>query len=161
MYGDSKLLGFSEKTFVNFYTMKKDWMDKGLIPPLDVSSEANNIQIQKGKAGMQVIWTNVYSEYCKTAGKQLAMIPMPGAKKTKAMSISSAQDICMASGSKNKDAAAAFINYIINDVDANKVLNAERGIPVPSKVRDSLKSASDETNKAEADFKQIGRAHVY
>ena len=144
MYGTSNILGFTEKTFVDFYTMKKDWMKAGLIPPLDVSSEANNIQIEKGKAGMQIIWTNVYGEYCKTAGKKLTLIPLPEAKTTKAMSISSSQDICMSASTENKPVAAAFINYIINDIDANNVLNGERGIPVSSKVRDSLKASADE-----------------
>ncbi len=43
------------------------------------------------------------------------------------------------SHSKNPEEAAKFIDYFTNSVDANKVLLGERGIPISSVVRDSLK----------------------
>ena len=38
----------------------------------------------------------------------------------------------MSSKSENKEAAAKLIDFLINDVEANKLLKAERGIPASS-----------------------------
>jgi multiple sugar transport system substrate-binding protein len=45
--------------------------------------------------------------------------------------------------SKHPKEAAMFIDYFTNDVEANKVLAAERGVPISSKVRDAMKSTLD------------------
>lgn len=50
--------------------------------------------------------------------------------------------------SPNQKAAAEFISYFVNDLEAAKVLGTERGIPESSKVRDALSGTLDETGKA-------------
>ena len=43
------------------------------------------------------------------------------------------------SQAKEPEAAAMFIDYFTNNVDANEVLFAERGVPISSEIRDALK----------------------
>ena len=43
------------------------------------------------------------------------------------------------SQAKEPDAAAMFIDFFTNDVAANEILFAERGVPVSSEIRDALK----------------------
>lgn len=42
-------------------------------------------------------------------------------------------------GSKHPKEAAMFIDYFNNDLEANKVLAAERGVPISSKLREAMK----------------------
>jgi multiple sugar transport system substrate-binding protein len=43
-------------------------------------------------------------------------------------------------GSKHPKEAAMFIDYFTNDLEANKVLAAERGVPIAAHVRDGMKA---------------------
>lgn len=45
----------------------------------------------------------------------------------------------IAKNSKAKEEAAKFINFWVNDIEANKIIMGERGVPVSSKVKEALK----------------------
>jgi multiple sugar transport system substrate-binding protein len=45
----------------------------------------------------------------------------------------------IASNSKHKEEAAKFINFFVNDVEANKLIKGDRGVPVAGKVKEALK----------------------
>jgi multiple sugar transport system substrate-binding protein len=46
--------------------------------------------------------------------------------------------ISMLSASQNKDLSARFIDFFVNDVEANRILMAERGVPIPTNIRNDL-----------------------
>jgi multiple sugar transport system substrate-binding protein len=54
--------------------------------------------------------------------------------------------------SANKDEAIKFINYFLNDLEANQVLLAERGIPIVPKVRNALKGMVTPVNQQIFEF---------
>ncbi|HYH03309.1 MAG TPA: sugar ABC transporter substrate-binding protein, partial [Bacillota bacterium] len=49
--------------------------------------------------------------------------------------------------SAHKDEAIKFVNYFLTDIEANKVLLAERGIPIVPAVRTALYNMVDPVNK--------------
>ena len=57
------------------------------------------------------------------------------------------QFFSVTSQSKNKVEAAKFIDFFTNNIDANLILNAERGVPVAAKVRNALKQTVSPINK--------------
>ncbi|AYG67829.1 MULTISPECIES: ABC transporter substrate-binding protein [unclassified Rhizobium] len=57
--------------------------------------------------------------------------------------------------SANKDAAVAFVNYLVENSDGAKTLGVERGVPASPKIRDLLTLDLDETSKKVVDY--IGR----
>jgi multiple sugar transport system substrate-binding protein len=52
------------------------------------------------------------------------------------------QFISITTQSKNPDHAAKFVDFITNDVDANKILLGERGVPIAAPVLEAVKSLS-------------------
>ena len=54
------------------------------------------------------------------------------------MTIQSSQMFCLSNTSKNIEEAAKFLNFFINSVEANEILQAERGVPIVSNVREAL-----------------------
>lgn len=151
-YDATKGIGFDEKTFESFFTLKKKWIQEGLVPPLDESSQSNNVQLYKGKSAIYVLWTNNFESACKNSGKSLQLIPLPGPNAKKGMSIRSSQDMCISSKSSHKDVDASFLNYFINDIAANQVLNAERGMPAPTAVKEKLSQNFTPALKAEVSY---------
>ncbi len=58
----------------------------------------------------------------------------------------------IAETSKNKEAAAKFIDWFINSEEANEILMAERGIPVNTKIADFVKGKVDEVTAQVFDY---------
>src|SRR5665647_67043 len=54
--------------------------------------------------------------------------------------------------SKSVDMAVKFLDFFTNDIEANKVLAGERGVPISSKVRDALKPTLNDTGKIVFDY---------
>ncbi len=54
------------------------------------------------------------------------------------------QFFSVTTNAKNPDLAVAFLNYLINDIDANTLLLAERGVPASSVVAGAIKDAVSE-----------------
>lgn len=58
----------------------------------------------------------------------------------------------VAGTSANKDAAASFLSFFVNDPEAAKLLGVERGIPCSAAVRDAVSPTLDETNQIALNF---------
>ena len=54
--------------------------------------------------------------------------------------------------SQNKEAAAAFLSYFVNDVEAGKVLGVERGIPCSAAVREAVAPTLSEQDQISLNF---------
>ncbi|MNN10935.1 putative ABC transporter substrate-binding protein YesO [compost metagenome] len=139
-----------EKTYVSFYTMKKRLIKEGLIPPIDVVKAQKGIedsQTVKGKAAISYVFNNQLAQIEKAAGKDLQLIPLPGPNQEKGYDVRAGLHFAISASSKHKEEAAKFINWFINDPDANKILNGERGVPVSSEIRNILGESADPVQK--------------
>ncbi len=58
----------------------------------------------------------------------------------------------MASTSAQKEAAADFISFFVNDIEAGKILQVERGIPCSAAVREAVAPLLDEQNQVALNF---------
>jgi multiple sugar transport system substrate-binding protein len=58
----------------------------------------------------------------------------------------------MASTSAVKEQAADFISFFVNDIEAGKILQVERGIPCSAAVRDAITPLLDDQNKISLNF---------
>ena len=86
------------------------------------------------------------SEACAANGVtlKLALLPKLTSSSQSGMLVRSSQMVSMAKSSKNKEAAAMLIDYLVNNISANEILNGERGVPANAKVLSALAAKSDE-----------------
>lgn len=94
-------------------------------------------------------FSNQFVSIAKAAGRDLAMCMYPKAAdaSTQPMYLKPSQFFSIAETSKNKDEAAKFLNWFTNDVDCNKILMGERGVPVNTDVAEAIKDALDDNSK--------------
>ena len=59
---------------------------------------------------------------------------------------------CIGKTSKNPDAAAAFIDFFVNDLEAGKVLGVERGVPVNLSIREIVVPLVDEVPRMTIEY---------
>ena len=62
--------------------------------------------------------------------------------------------------SDKKEEAAKFINFFINDVEANKILNADRGVPVNNEVLAAMKETVDEATLKMFEYVEFVTPHT-
>jgi multiple sugar transport system substrate-binding protein len=111
--------------------------------------------ISKGTAWNAFYWSNQHIGHINAAKRPLDYYIFPSNSGNKApygTYLKPSQFISILSASKNQDLAAKFVNFFVNDLEANRILLAERGIPAPSSVRDDLASRVDPNMKYLFDF---------
>ena len=86
-------------------------------------------------------YSNQYIAVLNAAGRPLAMTMYPKMDDatTQPMFLKPSLFFSVAESSTNKKEAAAFIDWFTNSVEANKILGAERGIPISIVVADGIK----------------------
>ncbi|MCD8000162.1 MAG: extracellular solute-binding protein [Clostridiales bacterium] len=144
-------------TFASYMQMIKDLTDAGSYPDAGAIKEIKDIEgdyLVTEDAAMTWVASNQIASIVNAAGREIKIAPVPRITKdgSYGMGVQSSQQLCMAKSSKNKEEAAKFINYFVNDIEANKVLNGERGVPIMSKVRDVVMEQADDSSKMIYDF---------
>lgn len=144
MYGaDGASLGYTDdKPFIDFYTMYKKWYDSGYLLPLDKLAQKKGTpeddEVALGNAVSSNGWSNQYILVNTAAKRSLDILPIPGWNLNKALYLKPSMFWTVAKSSKVKEEAVKFVDFLINDIDANKIIKGERGVPVSSKVKEAL-----------------------
>jgi multiple sugar transport system substrate-binding protein len=103
----------------------------------------------RGKAATAITTSNQLVTYQALVKDKLgiSIFPMIAPKTAGGHYRNSSQFFSVASTSKAKDDAIAFINFFVNDLKAGAALGVERGVPVASKVRDAIGPDLDEQSR--------------
>ena len=154
-----KKLGYDDDSFfVDFYSMFIDLMKEGVIAPAEVSLEIGknleNFLITRQEAAMTPILSNQIVAITAAAGRPLNMTIWPNSKnQVKGGNyVRASQQFAVANNTKYPEWAVKFLDFIINDLEANKILLAERGVPISSKLREELKPFLGDPQKKMFDF---------
>ncbi|WP_338131192.1 ABC transporter substrate-binding protein [Cohnella rhizosphaerae] len=141
---DGTKLGYDDdQLFIDYYKKYQEWYDKGYTLSLDKLSQSKGTPeedlVALGTALSSNQWSNQFIGLSAAAKRDLDLLPIPGWDTNKALFLKPSMYFTVANSSKVKDAAIDFINYFINDVEANKVILGERGVPVSSKVQEAIR----------------------
>lgn len=158
---NGKSLGYTDNTpFVNYLKMALKLQAAGAIPSeSDVVAFTNKgvqqLPIVTGKAAMAFAWSNQLVALQHAAGPSrkfiLHTLPRPVGGKPENY-IKNSQFFSIAAQSKHPKAAAEFINFFVNSVEANKILLGERGVPIMAKVRQGIAPLLGPTGKEEMKY---------
>ncbi len=157
---NGKSLGYTDdKLFEDFFGMELKLVKAKALPlpaeRLEVKGVGDDF-IVNGKAAMSgyVKHSNNIDEITNDAKRPLTLVAFPGSKDQTQPGtyINPSQFMTVFKNTKYPKEAVEFLNYFINDVDANKVLAAERGVPVSNTVREALRPQMSEANKVQFDF---------
>ena len=111
--------------------------------------------LARGKSWQGTYWSNQHVGYVAAAKRPLEYYITPSVNGLKApfgTYLKPGQFISILTSSKSQDLAAKYVNFFVNDLEANRILLAERGIPIPSDVREDLATRVDANMKYLFDF---------
>jgi len=147
LYDDSfKKLGYEDDSlFVNFFTMFVDLTKGGVIAPPEVSLEINqsafgDYLITKKEGAMMTLSSNMNIALTMAAERPLSFALFPNTKDQVqyGLYLRPSMYLVVAENCKYPEWAVKFIDFFTNDIEANKILLADRGVPISSKVREGL-----------------------
>ena len=119
--------------------------------------------ISRGKTWNSYYWSNQHIGHLNAAKRELNYLLFPNISASKPPKygtyLKPSQFISIVATTQNPELAAKLVNFIINDLEANRILLAERGVPVPSDVLQDLSSRVDANTKAVFDY--ISKATPY
>jgi multiple sugar transport system substrate-binding protein len=149
-----KKLGYEDDSlFVDYYTRFLDLIKEGVNAPAEVGAEvyqnAENYFITKQKTAMLTWPSNSIVLLTEAAGRPLSMTIIPNAKDQVqyGTTISSCLTMSVAKNSKYPEWAVKFIDFFLNDLEANKIMLAERGVPDSSKIREGIRPYLNDSQK--------------
>ena len=90
-----------------------------------------------------------YQTAATADGIELGITTWPSSNPAASNYMKPSQFFSVTTDTKNPDLAVAFLNYLINDVQANTILRAERGVPANSEVAAAI---ADEVSKIDATY---------
>lgn len=132
---------------------------EGAIADFGIQNEiGQNIEadwIAFGDAAIVMLSSNQFQALSNVASEsgitlELATIPRVHADGQSGMVVRSSQEMSMWKGAEDKDMAANFMNFFANSIEANRILNCERGVSINSDVLNALKQDTELTNEVTA-----------
>ena len=155
-----KKLGYEDDSlFVDYWTMLVDLIKDGVNTPPEVSLEVTQNALEEYLIVTQEVAMNPASSnqligLVAAAGRPLSLALWPNAKDQVRYANYTKPSMVLevAKTSKYPEWAVKFIDFFTNDLEANKILLAERGIPISSKIREGIKPYLDDVQNQVVDY---------
>ncbi|MCJ7843246.1 extracellular solute-binding protein [Lederbergia sp. NSJ-179] len=159
-------LGYEDDQLLSdFLQITKDMLESGAAAPPDVFKDAGDsveqLPIVNEKTAIVMdIHSNQLIAVEAAAGRPLDLMIQPMVEDGElGHYIKPGQLLSVSAHSKEQEEAAKFINYFTNSIEANEILNAERGIPIATKVREHLKENASEAGKKMFEYVELAEEY--
>lgn len=142
--------GFDKAQLQDGLTYLYNLYKSGAIEPFGdstafVGKMEQNPKWVKGEIGMLIDYVQSYDKYKQAVPNGnlgvSAFPESPGAKQS-GNAVIAGTGFAIFENSKQKEEAAKFINYLVNDPEASKLLTTQRGIPASTTAREALQQAN-------------------
>ncbi|WP_017472467.1 extracellular solute-binding protein [Amphibacillus jilinensis] len=151
-------LGFEEAVLVDYFEWVQEMVVDGAAPSHDIMMsyiEGGNSMVQEGSSAMQTAASNQIIGISQGTEYELDLAVLPAWDGVHANYIRPSMSFSITAHSAQQEAAAKFIDFMTNDLEANEVLQAERGVPISSAVREHLSDKVSEPVQKTFDYLEV------
>ncbi|GIN58620.1 putative ABC transporter substrate-binding protein YesO [Lederbergia ruris] len=155
-------LGYEDdQLLIDFLQITVDMLESGAAAPPDVFKAAGgNVEqlpiINEKTAIVTDFHSNQLIAVEAAAGRPLDLMIQPMLEGGElGHYIKPGQFLSVSAHSKEQEEAAKFISYFTNSIEANEILDAERGVPIATKVREHLKEKASEAGKKMFEYVEL------
>ncbi|WP_110933740.1 ABC transporter substrate-binding protein [Paenibacillus bouchesdurhonensis] len=147
-------VAFAKEDIENWFNMWKGFREAGIVPTSEATASMSETSpdvslLVQGKVLMSLVWSNQMSGFQNAMQDELGVSLLPAAKdeKRSGLWIQPSQFMTVSKQSKHPKEAAMFIDFMVNDLEATKILGNDRGIPGSEKVREMLIGEGSDIDK--------------
>ncbi len=158
LYTEDGEIGFELQDLKDYFGYWKTMQDEGLTPPADVQAQdatgrMEESMIVSGRSLFGFIHSNQLVANQNLVTEELEMVMVPGeAGGVPGQYLKPSMFMSMAESSTNKEAAAELLIFFITDLEANDILQIERGVTGDPNVAARLMDALTETERKIVDY---------
>lgn len=145
IFNDNYERTFTEEQLKEGFDMVVEWIDKGVIEPVEASSIYLNRWYENpkwidGTLGMCQLWLASASTLTVDGAIEVGVAPMirGNDEKGTGIMIRPSQIYSIPTSTKYPEEAAKFLNWMLNDKEASAILGDTRGVPASQTARDTL-----------------------
>jgi multiple sugar transport system substrate-binding protein len=131
-----------DQLFTDYFNMQLGLVDQKAFPTPDIQAQIKGLEddyIVKGTAAMTWNWSNQYLGFAQLTEAPLSINLPPEQSAETALFLRPSMFFSVPKSSKHKEEAAKFLDFFVNDVEANKLIKGDRGVPVSSEIIEALK----------------------
>ena len=156
LYTADGKLGFGAEEMTEWFSMWNKFREAGVIvAPDDQALDTGPLEttmLVTGNAALMPSNSNQLVGYQALVQDKLDMIGYPRLAPGVGGGHYRKPSMFFSVGNNNPEAAAAFVNFFVNDVEAGKILGVERGVPCAAHVREAVAPTLDEANQIALNF---------
>lgn len=160
LYTTDGKVAISTGSVDDWFKMTKRLRDAGTTPQATVTIEQaatsapEQTLVGRGTAAMRFDWSNRLAALRTASGKPLVMLRAPGeaAAKQVGMWLQASQLYTINARSKNAEASAKLVSFLVNDKTAGAAIGTDRGIPANKQIREHIAGSLNENQKVEVAF---------
>lgn len=150
-------IAFSKESALEFFESIANLAETGAVSTAEVASNVKSFEenpFALGGAGFYQVWQNQFSliNDALADGIEISLHLPYGATNSKALYYRPSFYYSAANTTKNSEAAAKLIDFLVNDEEVAKVMGTERGIPANTANLDVIYDELTDTEKVAADY---------
>lgn len=156
IFSDAGQLNIDKDTWIQYMTKMGELRDKGILTPADITTTDKELDPQldsviNGNAVVRHLFSNQVGAIDALKPGAFGYASMPYGTEAGGW-LKPSMFWSINAQSKNQAEAAKFIDWFINDKDANTTLGLTRGTPVSGKIVEALTPSFSEADKTSLDF---------
>lgn len=158
LYTEEGELAFDVEDMVVWFEFWQDARAAGLVPPADIQAldqrSIETHQVSLGNVAMGVANSNQLVGFSQINEDEIIMrvLPLVEEGATGGHFFKPSQLISVSAATSSPEAAVAFVNYMVTDPEAAKILDVERGVSISSVARDAMQDVLDDAGRAQIEF---------
>ncbi|GAA1849126.1 sugar ABC transporter substrate-binding protein [Myceligenerans crystallogenes] len=152
-------IGVSEETVAQFYQTSLDLMEGGGQPDASRSLEYQHAGpegslVGTNVGGMAHFWSNQLGALTEASGEEIQLLRYPGETEGERTGVyyKPAMFYSVSAKTEYPDAAAKFVDFMLNAEEAAKINLTDRGLPANSEMRELITPELADADQAMADY---------
>ena len=157
LYTEDGQIGVSPETAEAFFAFSKELVDSGGAPSAEVLVELTDVGPEQtlmgqGLAAFMLTWSSSLTALSTAAGADLEIVQIPGEGVEPGVWLQSSQFYTISARSTAPEAAARFVQFLITDPEAGKLILTDRGVPAVESVRRAILEDLSPTAQREVEY---------
>lgn len=159
MYTEEGGLDVDPSVLEEYWDYALDLRDSGAIPSAELISEVIQASPEltlmgQGRAAMHSAYTNQVSVFSDASGDDLVLLKFPGetTNERAGMTLLPSQYFSVSSQSEHPEAAAALLDFLLNQPEGASIMGTDRGLSSNGEIRAAIAGDLTEFQQLEADF---------
>ncbi|MGM7723149.1 ABC transporter substrate-binding protein [Metabacillus sp. Hm71] len=131
-----------DQLFIDYFEQQVRLVEKQAFPTPDEGAAARGVEedfIVRGTSAITWNYSNQYAGFDQFTDAPLTLHLPPEHQENQALFLKPSMLFSIPKSSKQKEEAAKFINFFVNNIEVNKLIKGERGVPVSTKVSEAIK----------------------